>query len=96
MPMILGRRIFWHSAAMARPKQEMNARDVTFSVPPLYAKKADAFLRQKITEVISFVSGFRDIPGENFIPEPYYTAVFHVCKQELLDFSERKLRAGRE
>ena len=72
----------------------MNARDVNIFGSSSVRKKL-MLSATKITEVISFVSGLGS-PGENFITGNYYTAVFHVCKQELLDFSERKQRAGRK
>ena len=68
IPMILGRRIFWHSAAMARPNRKMNARDVNIFGSSSVRKKADAFLRQKITEVISFVSGLGISQGRTSFP----------------------------
>ncbi len=38
----------------------------------------------KITEVISLISGF-GFPRENFIPEVYYTGSLKICKPFLVD-----------
>lgn len=46
---------------------------------PFRRKKADAFCENKITEVISLISGL-GFPWENFIPAAHYISLPSICK----------------